>query len=106
MDGRRPLLVSMGTNGLSASWERLSHFVCSFHEQYGTLHIAVRIMLAERELEVHAISLSVLCPHVIGPQAFGFYDSRDFVRYAQGRSNTAFEEWHDSACLPVWLSGH
>jgi hypothetical protein len=49
MDLRRPLLVSMGMNGLSASWERLSHFVCSFHGQYGTLHIAVHVMLAERE---------------------------------------------------------
>jgi hypothetical protein len=45
IDGRRPLLVSMGTNGLSASWERLNHFVCSFLGQYGTLHIAVRLML-------------------------------------------------------------
>jgi hypothetical protein len=95
MDGRHLLLVSMDTNGLSASWERLGHFVFSFHEQYSTLHIAVRIMLGERELELRANCLTVPCPHVVGTQAFGFYDSRDSVRYAQERANTEVQKWYE-----------
>jgi len=38
--------------------------------------MAVRITMEEKERS----DLSLLCPHVIGPQAFGFFDSYDFVR--------------------------
>jgi hypothetical protein len=46
--------------------------VYNFHEQYDALHIAVRVMLGEREIEGYPSSLGVLCPHGVGTQAFRF----------------------------------
>lgn len=37
-------------------------------------------------------NLQVLCPHVIGPQAFGFFDSHDFIRY-QDRQDPRLLLW-------------
>jgi hypothetical protein len=92
MDGRRPLLIFMGTNAFSANWERTMEFICNFHEQYGTLNVALRVPESHKRSEHLQDSLDVLCPYVVGAQAFGFFDSRDFVRFAQGHADAALDE--------------
>jgi hypothetical protein len=94
MHGQRPLLVFIGNNAFSENWQRLYNFICSFHQQYGTLHIAVRMTLQAREYLDRAVSLKLLCPHIIDKQAFGFYDSHDFIRYSQGSQVPALKAWH------------
>jgi len=92
MHGRRPLLIFMGTNAFSGNWEQFSEFVLRFHEQYGVLRMAIWITMEEKERS----DPSLLCPHVIGPQAFGFFDSYDFVR----------NETHPDARLQQWRMRH
>ena len=43
--------------------------------------------------------LQILCPHNIGPQAFRFFDSHDFIRY-QDRPDPGLLLWQ------IILNGH
>jgi hypothetical protein len=51
--------------------------MCNFHEQYGHLAIAVRVILYERVFLPRAALLEIVCPHIIDGQTFDFYDTRD-----------------------------
>ena len=81
MHGCRPLLVSMDINGISSNSLRLSEFVWKYHEQYGRLHIAIRIRLSEKHSDLRREFLDTLCPFPDSEQLFGFYTSNDFVAH-------------------------
>ena len=74
--------------------------MCTFHHQYGTLDLAVRMTLDQRNSREHDTSFRRICSIVIQDQAFGFYDSRDFVRYREGRRDSRLREWQKN------LDGH
>ena len=84
MHGCRPLLVSMGVNGISSNWSRQSEFVRRYDEQYGRLDIVIRLRPTEKKSEYRKGSLDMLCPFSDGEQFFGFYTSDDFVAHHHG----------------------
>lgn len=86
MHGWRPILVSMGFNAFSSNWRRLSNFMRRCAAQYGRLDFAVRIPMHEKRGK-RMKAMSLICPHEIGKQAFGFYDAHEIVHYNFGQSN-------------------
>lgn len=84
MHGLRPLLVSMGANGISSNWPRLTELVIQHHEQYGRLDIVLRLRQSEKSSELRKESLDTLCPFSKDGHAFSFYTSDDFVSHHHG----------------------
>lgn len=80
MEGKRPILVSMGTNSISSKWERTYEFVQLYHTQYGELIIVIRMTAAEMNNPKRAASLRVLCPHDMNGQSFGIYTSAELLQ--------------------------
>lgn len=71
--------------------------MCTYHHQYGKLDLIVRITLDQR---YSRDNFRRICPIVIQDQAFGFYDSRDFVRYKDGQPDPRLRTWQKD------LDGH
>ncbi|KAG9748151.1 hypothetical protein KCU73_g7166, partial [Aureobasidium melanogenum] len=95
LHGRRPILVTMGLDGLSKNWSRLLQFVDRYTSQYGKLELAVRMKVSEATSERGESSLEI-CPTKIGPHYFGFYDSEDFALHSSGvEHNRGLAEWED-----------
>lgn len=80
IEGKRPILVSMGTNSISSNWERTYEFVQRYHTQYAELIIIVRVIAAEMNDLDRTASLRVLCPYDIDGQSFGIYTSTEFLQ--------------------------
>lgn len=79
VERKRPILVSMGTNGISSNWERTYEFVKRYRKQYGELIMVVRVTAAEMNDPNRTACLRVLCPHDIDGQSFGLYTSTQFL---------------------------
>jgi hypothetical protein len=82
--GRRPVLVSIGTSGISSNWQRLSEFIRQFHDQYGHLDVVIRVSADEMSVSARADDLLALCPITFRTESFGIYTSADFVSYHGG----------------------
>jgi hypothetical protein len=82
--GRRPVLVSMGTNGIPNNWQRFSEFIRQFRDQYGQLDGIVHLNAEEMCVASRAGNLLALCPITFKEESFGVYTSADFVSYHEG----------------------
>jgi hypothetical protein len=86
INGLIPILVSMGTNGISSNWLRLSHFVCTFHMQYGHLDVVFSLRQSDTDAD-HRKDLSKR----VAPNSteYGGYG----IALAQGQDNPGLAAW-------------
>lgn len=81
--GRRPVLVSMGFNAISHSWERLSAFAEMYEAQYGHLDIWMRITGGEAKGGREETSQTI-CPIPVGEDYFEFYSTTQINNHRRG----------------------
>jgi hypothetical protein len=87
MDGLRPSLVSMGTNAISSNWLRLSHFVCTYHRQYGHLDVVVSLTKSDTDADHRKGLFGLVAPTTAKYGGYGIYSSEQFAAFAQGQDN-------------------
>jgi hypothetical protein len=93
MDGLRPVLVSMGTNAISSNWLRLSHFVCTYHRQYGTLDVVLSLTKSDTDADHRKGLFGLVAPTSTKYGGYGLYRSEQFVAFAEGQANPGLAAW-------------
>lgn len=93
LQGKTPVVVSCGINGLCNNWPRLDAFASKLTRQYGGVDIVVRHTGEEFDVEEEVTLAERICPEELDDVYYGIYSTGDIAACGMGGPNHGLLAW-------------